>query len=70
MGDAGEDLRFVRELAKIQGLRSMVLDGHYGMHWPRYLSEKMGVEVVEKLHDVDGLWGLRRFQKGTEDLIP
>ena len=70
VGEAGKDLRFVRELAKIQGLKSMVVDGYYGMHWPRYLTKKMGVTVVEKTYDEPWLRSLRRFQQGTEDLIP
>ncbi len=44
---AGKDLRFVRELAKIQGLESMIVDGFYAVHWPRYLTEKMGLQVQE-----------------------
>ena len=69
-GEPGKDLRFVRELAKIQGLQSMVVDGFYGMHWPRYLTKRMGVTVVEKTYGEPSLRGLRRFQQGTEDLIP
>lgn len=67
---AGRDLRFVRELAKIQGLESMVVGGCYGVHWPRYLTEKMGVPVLEKQDDQFSLQRLRRFQRGTEHLIP
>ena len=74
VGGYGKDLRFVRELAKIQGLESMVVSGHYGVHWPRYLTKKMGVEVVEK-EDPDeswprARWVRRMFQEDTEDLIP
>ena len=70
-GDYGKDLRFVRELAKIQGLQSMVVDGFYGMHWPRYLTEKMGVTVVEtNLINKRSPLRMRIWQEGTEDLIP
>lgn len=66
----GKDLRFVRELAKIQGLKSMALVGFYGMHWPRYLTEKMGVAVEEVPYDESWLPRQRRFQQSTKDLIP
>ena len=64
---AGKDLRFVRELAKIQGLQSMVINGFYAIPWPRYLAEKMGVPVQQK-GPIDD-WE-RRYQRGTENLIP
>ena len=64
-GGYGSDLRFVRELAKIQGLQSMFLDGYYGMHWPGYLARTMGVEVVEKSHLEN-----RCYQRDTENFIP
>ena len=70
-GEAGKDLRFVRKLAKIQGLKSMVVGGYYAMHWPQYLTKKMGVAVVETTYkDEARIRGLREFQQGTEDLIP
>ena len=67
---AGKDLRFVRELAKIQGLQSMVIDGCYGAHWPSFLSEKMGVLVEEKTRDLSGSGWLKEYQMGTENLVP
>ena len=67
---AGKDLNFVRELAKIQGLKSMVVDGYYAVHWPRYLAEQMGVPVQEGEHTASSLQDLRRFQRGTENLVP
>ena len=71
VGEAGKDLRFVRKLAKIQGLKSMVVGGYYAMHWPQYLTKKMGVAVVETDYkDEARIRGLREFQEGTEDLIP
>lgn len=63
---AGKDLRFVRELAKIQGLQSMVVNGFYAIHWPGFLAEKMGVQVQEK----ERSQSLRNYQRGTENLIP
>ncbi len=64
---AGKDLRFVRELAKIRRLQSMVINRFYAVHWPRFLAEKMGVTVQER----DSTWQpLRKYQKGTENLIP
>lgn len=67
---AGKDLRFVRELAKIQGLKSMVVGGDYGVHWPRYLTEMMGVPVLEEYDNQTLLQYRRDFQRGTENLIP
>ena len=67
---AGKDLRFVRELAKIRGLESMVVAGFYAVHWPRYLAEQMGVSVQEREYDASSLQYLRKFQQGTENLVP
>ena len=68
---AGRDVRFVRELAGIQGLQSMVVDGYYAVHWPRYLAENMGVPVQERGQEEQWyLESLRRYQRGTENLIP
>ena len=63
---AGMDLRFVRELAKISGLQSMVIDGFYAMHWPQYLTEKMGVPIQEE----EPSQYRRMYQRGTENLVP
>lgn len=64
---AGKDLRFVRDLAKFQGLQTLIISGSYAQHWPSYLTEKTGVRVLEK-------WPASRcltdFQLGTETLIP
>ena len=67
---AGKDLRFVRELAKIRGLESMVVAGYYAVHWPRYLAEQMGVSVQERDNTAPSLQYLRKFQQGTENLVP
>jgi len=67
---AGRDLRFVRELAKIQRLQSMIITGFYAMHWPRYLAENMGVLIREEDHTQPFLQLLRKYQRGTENLVP
>ena len=67
---AGKDLRFVREVAKIQGLKSMVVAGFYAVHWPRYLAEHMGVSVQEEEGTASSLQCLRKYQRGTENLVP
>lgn len=64
---AGRDLRFVRELAKIQRLQTMVIDGYYAKHWPKYLAEKMAIPIQEG-GDTQPL--LRKYQRGTENLMP
>ena len=64
---AGKDLHFVRELAKIQRLESMVIKGYYAVHWPRFLADKMGVPIQEEGHMGQFF---RKYQRGTENLIP
>ncbi|CZR52175.1 uncharacterized protein PAC_02052 [Phialocephala subalpina] len=41
----GDNLDFVRALAKIQGLEKLVITGHYAKNWHSYLSERMGGKV-------------------------
>lgn len=67
---AGKDLRFVRELAKIRGLRSMDMAGYYALHWPRYLTEKLGIQVREEDYTEPFVQYLRRYQRGTGNLVP
>ncbi|MDI1486143.1 MAG: hypothetical protein OHK93_004333 [Ramalina farinacea] len=68
---AGKDVRFVRELARIQGLERMEIAGFYAMGWPRYLAEKMGVAIQQEGDcTAYSLQRLRRFQRGTEGLLP
>jgi hypothetical protein len=64
---AGKDVRFVRELAKIQGLHEMSIEGFYAKHWPEYLTKTMGVPVRDPQSQQDLR---RRYQRGTENLIP
>lgn len=48
----------------------MVLNGYYGKNWLSYLTEKMGIQVVEG-DRADELWkGLRKYQRGKEGCIP
>lgn len=63
---AGKDVRFARELAGIQDLRSMTINGYYGLHWPRFLTDRMNFRVREENDDESGL---RKFQRGTEKLF-
>ena len=61
---AGRDVRFVRELAAIGAVEGkMVIGGCYGVHWPAYSAEKMGVTVQV---DEDPRWQewLREYQRG------
>ena len=67
---AGKDVRFVHELAKIQGLQSMTITGCYALHWPRYLAEEMGVLIQEGDCSLSSLQYLRKYQQGTENLAP
>lgn len=46
--EPGKDPNFVRELAKIKNLQTVILDGTYASFWPQYLTEKMGVLVKDR----------------------
>ncbi|CAL8581228.1 hypothetical protein XPA_006929 [Xanthoria parietina] len=67
---AGKDMRFLKELARIPNLQSMVLYGYYAPIWSSYLTEKMGINVEEVKRNEKNWTALRRYQLGTEGLIP
>lgn len=68
---AGTDVPFVRELACIQGLDEMVIDGFFAKRWPEYLQQKLGKPVWnENGISQSQLQRLRKYQRGTENLIP
>ena len=68
---AGKDVRFVRGLARIQGLESMELAGFYAMGWPPYLAEEMGVAIQQEGdRTAYSLQRLRKYQWGTQGLVP
>lgn len=67
---AGADVRFVRELVKIRGLQSVVINGFYGKQWPKYMTEKMGVAVQEAGRGPAMWQSLRKYQQRTEGIIP
>lgn len=41
----GDNVLFVRALARIQGLEKLIIGGYYGKHWPSYLSQEMSVQL-------------------------
>lgn len=41
----GDNLPFVRALARIQGLEKLHIEGYYAKHWPSYLMDKTGAQV-------------------------
>lgn len=41
----GDNVSFIRTLAKIQGLEKISLSGHYAKHWPSYLMAKTSAQV-------------------------
>jgi hypothetical protein len=41
----GDSLDFVRNLARIQGLDELVIQGYFAQPWPAYLEKMMGVKV-------------------------
>ncbi|KAL8651637.1 MAG: hypothetical protein Q9210_003139 [Variospora velana] len=66
---AGRNVHFARELTEIQNVQSLVLDGYYASQWPRYLTERMNVQVVEKERS-QGAWQmLRKYQRGTQHVV-
>lgn len=67
--DTGLDTEFVRALVKIPVSKSVRISGYYGVHWPRYLAEQMGVPVTEWWSDEVSQHCLD-YQKGTESVIP
>lgn len=67
----GKDLDFVRQLAKIGGLQSMIISGFYAKRWPQYLAEKMGIPVQELgMDNQQNVERLRGFQYWTGDVVP
>lgn len=65
---AGRDLEFVKALGRVRQVEEMEIRGFYAVGWRRYL-EGCGrrVYVAEREEDVEEL---RRYQVGTEGLIP
>jgi hypothetical protein len=68
----GDNLDFVHALAKISGLKQLVISGFYAKHWPAYLQETMSVSVqairchkVELWHTSPNLESLRRRNEMT-----
>jgi hypothetical protein len=50
----GDDLDFVRALAKIRGLKTLEISGYYVKTWPAYLEAELGAQVRAKCgHEVD-----------------
>jgi hypothetical protein len=44
-GGLGNNVFFVRALAKIQGLEELSITGYYAKNWPEYLEKKTGARV-------------------------
>lgn len=65
---AGKDLQFVRKVATIPRPQRMTINGFYALHRGRYLAEKMGARIEER--DCVFLQLLRKYQRGTENLVP
>ncbi|KAF4976816.1 hypothetical protein FZEAL_6557 [Fusarium zealandicum] len=41
----GDNVDFVRALARIRGLEKLSISGHYEKHWPSYLARELGIPV-------------------------
>ncbi|KAI4268626.1 MAG: hypothetical protein L6R38_007783 [Xanthoria sp. 2 TBL-2021] len=67
---AGKDVRFLRELGRLRNLQSITIRGYYGKYWLSYLTENMGITVEEGLRKEEAWEALKRYQLGTEDMIP
>ena len=82
----GDNLLFVRALAKIKGLDTLIINGFYAKNWPSYLTEMVGVQVqvqpglqIAMIGTKDSaaselremnMLRFAEYQEGTEDLIP
>ena len=82
----GDNLEFVRALGQIKGLEKLAIRGYYAKRWPAYLEQEVGVKVQAQLGrytgvrngdddflrelDKENLEYFRKYQQGTEDLIP
>ena len=63
-GGLGDNVSFVRALAKIQGLEELFITGYYAKNWPEYLERKTGARVRAIAgHGYD----LTDVDKGLED---
>jgi hypothetical protein len=56
----GDDVLFIRALARIQGLEKIHIRGHYTKHWPSYLMAKISAHVQAEC-------GLEYYEPGPDD---
>ena len=68
--EGGGDVRLVRELAKIQGLKRMEIDGYFAKHCPEYLVQKMGVPIQVTDHLLQATDYLKEYHEETKNCIP
>lgn len=48
----------------------MDMAGYYALHWPRYLTEKLGIQVREEDYTEPFVQYLKKYQRGTGNLVP
>jgi hypothetical protein len=79
----GNDVNFIRSLARIQGLRALRISGFFAKNWTSYMSEKMNVQVQAQggyvvakeskgmeIYMREGVKKFKAYQEGTENLFP
>jgi hypothetical protein len=65
----GKNPSFVRALARLKVQQSIKLEGYYAQPWPEYLERKMGLRPLMEGEDAFTV-DQRRYQRGTEGLLP
>lgn len=56
----GDNVLFIRALARFQGLEKIHIRGHYAKHWPSYLMAKTSAQVQAE-------FGLGHYEPGPDD---
>lgn len=69
----GRDVDFIRGLGALQSVQKITIEGFYAKRWPEYLRAQFGSRYVHSSEMYREGWyrtDLRKFQRGTEDLVP
>ncbi|RMJ22993.1 hypothetical protein PHISP_06133 [Aspergillus sp. HF37] len=68
----GQNVEFVRGLATLKVRKSVQLRGFYGLHWPAYLEEQIGLKPHVEEHAPRSYYAraLADYQSDTRGLNP
>lgn len=68
---AGRDMEFVRALGRVRQVDEMEIRGFFALAWPGYLERcGRGRVWVRERYGVEEIEELKRYQAGTEGLVP